>query len=577
MSAKPKSKGAARWRDPVAFIEQALIDPDTGEHFKLYPEQIEFIRRALTLTPDGRLPYPEMVFSAPKKSGKTGVAAMVALFVAVALAGNYGEIYCLANDFEQSQGRVFTACAKIIEASPLLRDSATITQNKIIFRSTGTFIAACASDYSGFAGGNPTLTICDELWGFVHEASRRLFAEAIPSPARKVSGRLTVTYAGFEGESTLLEQLYKRGMQGELIGTDLHAGGGMLTYWTHSMRAPWQSEKWREQQRASLPTNQFLRMIENKWVSTESSFVDPAWWQSCKDPKLRPLIIAPHLPIWVGVDASVKRDSTAIVAVTCDSSTKRARLIFHRIFQPSASAPLDFEATIEKTVLELKQRFKLRAAFFDPFQMAATAARLKARGVNMVEFPQTAGNLTEASTTLFNFIKDRNLAVYPSEEIDLAISRAVALEIPNRGWKISKEKASHKIDVVVAMAQALYAAVSDDSNLSAEGIEMLAMAAAGVQFARKKATSWALEDLPEYAAMQKEQERPCDRCGLPVGSSYIPISNDKVVHAERCPIVEAPKEKDSFGSPILGEDKKPSTIDVLRASVPIPRERAGEV
>ncbi|MGC2221830.1 MAG: terminase large subunit [Methylocella sp.] len=570
MTTKLKNKAARRWKDdPVAFIEQTMIDPDTDEPFKLYAEQIAFLRAALSLNAAGRLPYPEMVFSAPKKSGKTGVAAMIAIYVAMVLAGNYGEIYCLANDYEQSQGRVFTACAKIIEASPLLRDSATITQNKITFKSTGTFIQACASDYSGFAGGNPTLTICDELWGFVHEASRRLFAEAIPSPARKVSGRLTVSYAGFEGESTLLEDLYKRGIAGELIGTDLSAGNGCLMYWTHEMRAPWQTEVWREQQRASLPTNQFLRMIENRWVSTESSFVDPAWWQACRDQNLRPLIVAPHLPIWVGVDASVKRDSTAVVAVTCDCSTKRARLIFHRIFQPSATAPLDFEATIEKTILELKQRFKLRAAYYDPYQMAASAARLKARGVKMVEFPQTAGNLTEASTTLFNFIKDRNLAVYPSEEIDLAISRAVALEIPARGWKISKEKASHKIDVVVAMAQALYAAISDQQI----DVTRLAQALFGQL---RPETDDAIVDInktPEYLAMQKEQERPCDRCGLAVGPSYIPVSLDKVIHAGACPVVEPPKEKDSFGEEV--QPTKPSMIDVLRASVPVPRGRAG--
>ena len=43
---------------------------------------------------------------------------------------------------------------------------------------TGSFIQACASDYAGFAGSNPALTICDELGGFVHEKSRRLFDDA---------------------------------------------------------------------------------------------------------------------------------------------------------------------------------------------------------------------------------------------------------------------------------------------------------------------------------------------------------------------------------------------------------------
>lgn len=178
-----------RWlRDPVAFIHDVLRDPETGKPFELYPEQITFLRQALTLTPaltltsSGRLPFPELVYSAPKKSGKTAIAAMIAIYCAVVIGGPYAEVYCLANDFEQSTGRVFQAAARIVESSPLLRHTAKVVANKITFVSTGSFIQACASDYSGFAGANPTLTICDELWGFTSESSRRLFDESVPSP-----------------------------------------------------------------------------------------------------------------------------------------------------------------------------------------------------------------------------------------------------------------------------------------------------------------------------------------------------------------------------------------------------------
>jgi phage terminase large subunit-like protein len=111
----------AKWRrDPVAFISEVLRDPETGKPFELYPAEAEFLRRALTLTDDGRLPFPEMVFSAPKKSGKTALAAMSAIYVAIAIGGPYGEVYCLANDYEQASSRVFQAIGRIIEVSPLL-------------------------------------------------------------------------------------------------------------------------------------------------------------------------------------------------------------------------------------------------------------------------------------------------------------------------------------------------------------------------------------------------------------------------------------------------------------------------
>jgi phage terminase large subunit-like protein len=81
----------------------------------------------------------------------------------------------------------------------------------------------------------------------------------------------------------------------------------------------------------------------------------------------------------------------------------------------------------------------------------------------MVEFPQSVPNLTEASTNLYELIKGRGLAVYPDADMRLSISRAVGLET-SRGWRIAKEKVAHKIDVVVALAQAALGAVRNQQS-----------------------------------------------------------------------------------------------------------------
>lgn len=215
-------KDFERWRrDPIAFISEVLCDPDNdAKAFVLYREEEQFLRQALTLTPDGNLPYPELLFSAPKKSGKTALAAMAMLYVIVCLGGQYAEGYALANDLEQSTGRVFAACTRIIECSPLLKDTAKITATKIEFLSTGATIQAIASDYAGAAGPNPNFVVFDELWGYTSERSRRLWDEMVPPPTRRVAARLTVSYAGFEGESVLLDELHQRGLQGEQMGID---------------------------------------------------------------------------------------------------------------------------------------------------------------------------------------------------------------------------------------------------------------------------------------------------------------------------------------------------------------------
>ena len=169
-----------------------------------------------------------------------------------------------------------------------------------------------------------------------------------------------------------------------------------LMYWTHNPPAPWQTQAWRDQMRGQLRPNAYLRLVENKWVTSESSFVEIDWWDACVDLELSPELTNPGLPVWVGVDASVKRDSTAIVCCTFDQQSKKVRLVWHRIFQPSPKDPLDFEATVEQSLLDLRRRFHVREIRFDPYQLVAVAQRLTAAGLPMVEFPQSVPNLTEA-------------------------------------------------------------------------------------------------------------------------------------------------------------------------------------
>jgi phage terminase large subunit-like protein len=446
-----------RWqRQPLSFITEILRDPETGKPFVLLDAERAFLEHAFRTDDSGRLIYPEQLYSCPKKSGKTGFAAMHLTTTTLVFGGRFAEAYCVANDFDQAQGRVFQAVRRICEASPHLRRECNITASRIEFPQTGAVIQAIGSDYAGSAGANPVISSFDELWGCVSERSRRLWDEMVPSPVRRISARLITTYAGFESESVLLEELYKRGLAQRQVGTDLHTGDGLLMFWSHTPVAPWQDERWLADMRRTLRPNQYLRMIENRFVTTESSFVDMADWDACVDSAATSLVMDQALPVWVGVDASVKRDSTAIVAVTWDKPANKVRLVFHRIFQPSAKAPLDFEATVERTVRELTTRFAVRGVFYDPYQMAAVAQRLQQAGVRMNEYPQTVSNLTEIGSNLYELIKAR--VAYPDADLRLAVSRSIAVET-SRGWRIAKEKAAHKIDVVVALAMAAHAAM----------------------------------------------------------------------------------------------------------------------
>ena len=83
----------------------------------------------------------------------------------------------------------------------------------------------------------------------------------------------------------------------------------------------------------------------------------------------------------------------------------------------------------------------------------------------MQEFPQSLPNLTSMSTNLFELMKGGNLVGYPDEDLRSAVERAVAIE-SSRGLKIAKEKASHRIDVLVALAIAALGAVERPTSSS---------------------------------------------------------------------------------------------------------------
>jgi phage terminase large subunit-like protein len=458
----------ARWRaNPISFIEQVLRDPETNKPFQLFEAQRQFFAHAWRLDAAGRLLFPEQCFAAPKKSGKSATAALHLLTTTILFGGKFCESYTLANDLEQSQGRVFQAARRIVECSPLLKREAEITQTRITFPQTGAVIQAIGADYAGAAGANPVVSSFDELWAYTSERGRRLFDEMIPPPTRKIACRLTTTYAGFENESSLLLELHKRGMAQPEIAPNLHAGDGLLMAWHHEPVAPWQDEKWLSEMRRSLRPNQFLRMIENRFVTSESPFISMAAWDRCVDPGHSAAAVDKGLSVHVGIDASTKHDSTAIVAVHWDRKAQQARLVFHRVYQPSPDEPLNFEETIERTLLDLRDRFLLRKCLYDPWQLQASAQRLAKQGVRLEEYPQSPSNLTQASQNLYELINAQGITLYPDAGMRLAASRAVAVETP-RGWRIGKQQQTHKIDLIVALSMAALAAVRGQSESSYE-------------------------------------------------------------------------------------------------------------
>ena len=443
-------------RDPVAFIDAFLKKNEKGQPFSLSEYQRRVIHLAFVFDGSGRLTMRLLLWSEPKKSGKTFIAAALGLWWAITRSST--EVIVAANDQEQSVGRVFKTMAALCKHNGLERAKVVKVKAATIECSNGTVITAIASEYAGAAGSRHSLWIGSELWAFSSERAMRLYEELTPPPTEPDAWCLIETYAGFVGESKLLESLYERGVSGERVDDELpvYRSGEMVAFWSHEPRQAWQTPEYYAEQRRSLRPNTYLRLHENRWVSSESRFITAEQFDACVELELSPVLVDRELEVSVGVDAALKNDCAAVVAVAWDGD--HLRLVSHRVWRPTKAEPLDLEATIESYVRDLHRKFNVREVAFDPWQFVRSAAILRAEGVPMRELPQTPANLTAMASTLWEVIDGRNLRLDPADDLREHVLNAVAIETA-RGLKLAKEKASRKVDAAVALAMACVSAV----------------------------------------------------------------------------------------------------------------------
>ncbi len=400
--------------------------------------------------------YTLALLGMPKKNGKSSIAAGILNYF-LFQGEDYGELILAANSKEQSSWIIFDKLKKSLQMNRQQYQHVRINDDYIENKRNGTVARVVAQNYKTAAGSNPSLVVFDELWSFEDTESdnaRKFYTELTTVPSRKSPLNLIVTYAGYD-EDTLLFELYKKG----LAGTDPK----MFTFWTHENLASWITPEYLATQRERLRPNTYLRLHENRWTAGEDEFIPIADWDACVDENHRPLIDDPgkKLRVVAAVDIGTKSDTSAVVAVA--KVDNKIILITHRKWSPSAENPIDIEETVEKYLLELKDKFNIIEVRYDPYQFHRSGTSLAKSGLNMVEFPQTLPNLTEMGQNLFDLIKGKNITLYKDADMRLHAQNARAQETP-RGFRIVKGKSTKKIDLIISLAMSSLAAVKSTSG-----------------------------------------------------------------------------------------------------------------
>ena len=469
--------------DIVSWAESSagFYLPETRAPIRLADHQKVILRHVLSINGDGRMPYDTVVYSTPKKSGKTTLGAMVAEYFALFIEPP-NELFILANSLEQSQGRAFKSLSRSVSLNRHLKKRTDLLAKSIRF-DNGTDVMALSSDYATAAGSNHGLTIWDELWAYLSENSRRLYDELTPVPTRKISMRLVTTYAGYTGESKLLEELFDVGKNGEVVpelaqiknGVGKPActrNGRTFVYWDHELKPhPGLSvspEDYHAEQKKTLRPLAYLRLHENRFTSNESAFVTPDQWEACYSLDVRPLELGDERRLVLGADASTSRDLTALVGVWRNPKTSTRDIVYCRAWKPTRSEfrkgkpTIDLDETIKTEIIKLREAGHVECVYYDPYQLHSIALELEKAGVKMIELPQTSARV-EADQAFFDAIIGKTLRHFNHPDMDAHMGNAVAVETP-RGFRLDKTKTSRKIDLAVAASMAHYGALKTYIN-----------------------------------------------------------------------------------------------------------------
>ncbi len=428
-----------------------MVIPDTGKPLVLHEEQAAVLR-AMSHKTDGLYDYSLWLYSAPKKSGKTTVAAGVALWQAIQIPD--GQVYIIGNDLKQADNRMMEAIRYAINHNPRFKSRARIVRNTI-YLDNGTKLESIPVDPKGEAGMNPTGLFWTEAWGAMGNKPELLWSEAVLSPTRAgKSFKFVESYAGFEGQSLILERLYRTIVEGGKPHStipELYIKGESIGYWCTRRYMPWQMANpayYRQEEDEKTP-QEFARVHGNEWSTSSEAFLPIAWWDACK-------VVGNMSPydrrgVIVSLDAASKDDCFAVVAVSKTREGK-PQVRYCKAWYPPKGGQINFEE-IETEVKQLFKDFNVIEVTYDETQMVSMAQRLGGLAYWRV-FPQGKERLI-ADKRLYDMIRDRQIEHSGEPDLRQHILDANRKPDDDKLRIIKAPRVGAKIDAVVALSMAV--------------------------------------------------------------------------------------------------------------------------
>lgn len=434
----------------------------------LAPYQVEALDLSLEKDKSGDFKHTLIVWSDIKKSIKSTIAAGVALWRAFQL--EWGSIKVVANDLKQAQSRSYFYLVRSLQLNPETANmielgDIKITRYTVEFLFNHTKIEAIPADPRGEAGGNDDMVLFTELWTYMQDLHVKLWTETVVPPNKYgKSFRWAESYAGFVGQSVILEDLYKSNVKPEyqLDGTiaPLYENDSVFTMWNQEPRLPWQSDKYYKSQHAEISDEEFRRVHRNEWIGSVVKFIPDLWWDNSITTEVAVVNSDEPETVTVACDAAyaVGGDMFSIVVVGKHRGTEKLEVKEARFWHAGKDNKLEFKNVLREEdvnypygyVMDLAKRYRVLEVAYDPFQLHLMATEQNRKRIAFwKEFSQVKDR-TIADNALYTAIKDGSLLHTDIPDLNEHIKNAGR----DSNGRLVKQHKEQKIDGAVALSMA---------------------------------------------------------------------------------------------------------------------------
>ena len=503
-------EGLSRAARVIAFLETLPVTAGllAGQKMKLLPFQKEFIEAVYAVDDTGKRPVRQAVFSLPRKCGKSGLVAGLALchFIGPE-AEPRGACYSCANDRAQAS-ILFKEMDAVIHATPWMAERVNIkTFSKDMEDAiTGSTFNALSADVATKHGLSPSFVAYDELG----QARNRDLYEVMSSAQGARKEPLLVTISTQAPDDThILSELIDYGLRvqsGEVADPSFH-----LTLFSAPEDAdPWSPETWlacnpaagiflsmedlqtaaMQAQRLPAKEGAFRNLRLNQRVDGESRFISSALWDACAGSV--DLESLRGCRCYGGLDLSSTQDLTALAlyfpdsgAVLCwfwlpgdglKEKAEKDRVPYVQwqkegYLQTFPGKAVDRHA-VAVQVAEISALYDVQAIGFDRWRFADLQKILSDEGITTRFEPHGQG-FRDFSPSIEEFERLLLEGVFRhggNPVLRWNAANAVAVTDPAGNRKVDKAKSTGRIDGLVSliMACGMYARLREEKPLAAK-------------------------------------------------------------------------------------------------------------